>query len=85
MAYAIEWTKRAAKALARLDAKLRARIVEAVEHLAATGDGDVRRLVDVDPPTWRLRVGEWRVLFRYEHERLVIVVLDVRPRSAGYD
>jgi hypothetical protein len=35
----------------------------ALERYAETEQGDVRKLTDVEPPEWRLRVGDWRVLF----------------------
>ena len=39
-------------------------VLAALEAYAATGAGNVTRLVDVRPPTYRLRVGEYRAVFR---------------------
>lgn len=33
---------------------------------------------------WRLRVGDWRVLFSRDQDRHVIDVLAVRPRGRAY-
>ena len=44
--------------------------------------GDVKRLTNFDP-AYRLRVGDWRVLFDLAGEK--IVVQDVKHRSQVYD
>jgi mRNA interferase RelE/StbE len=33
---------------------------------------------------WRVRVGDWRIVYRIEDGRLVIVVVRVAPRSGAY-
>lgn len=60
------------------------RVIDAVEHFAKTGEGDVVRLVDVVPPEYRLRVGDWRVRFVPDHERHLLHVLRVLPRGKAY-
>jgi mRNA interferase RelE/StbE len=81
MTYAIEWNARARKDFDALDPQLSRRIRAAIERLV-NGEGDVRRLTDVEPPLFRLRVGDWRVLFR--HERQAIVILRILPRDKAY-
>jgi mRNA-degrading endonuclease RelE of RelBE toxin-antitoxin system len=69
--------------LKRLDRSVQRRVVDAVKHFARTGEGDVIRLIDVEPPEYRLRVGDWRVRFaRDEKHRLH--VLRVLPRGKAY-
>jgi len=80
----ILWTARARKSLERLDAGTRARISERVEQLAASGSGDVKRLVAVEPPEYRLRVGDWRVRFEMESQPGVVVILEVLHRREAY-
>jgi mRNA interferase RelE/StbE len=42
------------------------------------------KLTGFDPPAWRLRVGEYRIVYEiYEHEVLVVVV-NVAPRGEVY-
>ena len=83
MSWRAEWTQRAVKDVARLDRPMRERIVAAVERFAETGMGDVRRLRGKEQEIYRLRVGEWRVLFARRKTR-VILVLRVRPRASAY-
>jgi mRNA interferase RelE/StbE len=46
-------------------------------------DGDVKRLRGRGDE-WRLRVGDWRVRFRVDWERHIIVVIAVLPRGSAY-
>ena len=79
-----EYTGRARRDLKHLDPQTAARVIAAVERLAETGEGDVRKLVNVHPPTYRLRVGDWRVLFRYATVPRSISVRRVLPRGDAY-
>jgi mRNA interferase RelE/StbE len=33
---------------------------------------------------YRLRIGDWRALYRIENDRLVILVVDIGPRGDIY-
>lgn len=46
-------------------------------------DGDVKRLQGPER-LWRLRVGEWRVIFDRRAQDRVIDILAVRPRGRAY-
>jgi mRNA interferase RelE/StbE len=59
------------------------RILDALARLAETGQGDVTRLQGV-ADEWRLRVGDWRIRFRYEHPTQTLEVLHIRPRGQAY-
>ena len=78
----VVWSHVAGADLDRLDRPVRRRIIEAVARFAATDSGNVRRLADVDPPEYRLRVGQWRVRFLINGQRLMI--LRVLPRDKAY-
>jgi mRNA interferase RelE/StbE len=62
----IAWSGPAARELRRLDRTVTERIRNALVRYAETDHGGVIRLQGVDPPTWRLRVGYYRVLFHIE-------------------
>ena len=62
----------------------RRRIFSALDRLTEDPPrGDVRKLTG-GMDEWRLRVGSWRVLFRYDREANVIVVGRVRDRKEAY-
>jgi mRNA interferase RelE/StbE len=67
-----------------LERQVRQRISEALDRYAADEHGDVLRLTDVEPPEWRLRVGDWRVRFRLDFEARILYVLRVLPRDKAY-
>ena len=68
---------------AALGCPVAVRIVEALERLATTGQGDVQRLRGTTDE-WRLRVGDWRVRFRYDTAADTIEVLHILPRGESY-
>ena len=78
--FEVSWSHQATGDMERLDHRSFERIESAVDRLAITGQGDVRRLQA--ETTLRLRVGEWRVLFEQGDE--TIFVLAVRPRGRAY-
>ena len=68
--------------MACLDKGIARRLRQAVEHFAETGAGDVKRLQGIDPPEFRLRVGDYRVRFHNDSE--TVTVLRVRNRREAY-
>ncbi len=59
----IEWADTALQDMAALDKGIARRLKQAVERFAATGAGNVKKLQGIDPPEYRLRVGDYRVRF----------------------
>ncbi len=78
----IEWTDAAIDDMAALDKALARRVKQAVERFAAVGTGSVKKLQGVDPPEYRLRVGDWRV--RFDLDAVTVRVLRVRNRREAY-
>ena len=83
MTWTVVLTASAQRDLRRLDRPVATRILDALARLADTGQGDVTRLQGVSDE-WRLRVGDWRVRFRYDHTTRTLVVLHIRPRGQAY-
>jgi mRNA interferase RelE/StbE len=78
----VEWTETARKGLAKLDRDSARRIKQAVERFAQTSSGDMKKLQGIDPPEYRLRVGDYRVRFDQDNE--TIRILRVRNRREAY-
>ena len=53
----------AKKDLRAIDRLTALHILHEIDQYSATGEGDVKRLQDIEPPELRLRVGEYRVRF----------------------
>jgi mRNA interferase RelE/StbE len=82
--YSIEWKASAAKELRKLPKQVVARILPAVEALTDTPRPDgVRKLMGSEN-TYRIRVGEYRVVYNIFDRRLVIEVVRVRDRKEVY-
>lgn len=78
------WEPRALKDFGRLDIQVQRRVSAALQRLADTGQGDVRKLTGVTPPEYRLRVGDYRVRFTHDAAADVLNVLRVLPRGEAY-
>jgi mRNA interferase RelE/StbE len=82
----LRWSPRAERDLSRIertsprDAR---RIHQAAAQYAATGHGDALKLTAQDG-IYRLRVGEWRVLFSFEDGGFVVLALRVLNRRDAY-
>ncbi|MGA3264148.1 MAG: hypothetical protein ABSC47_08905 [Terracidiphilus sp.] len=63
------------------EAKAGLRILHTVARYLASGEGDVKRLQDIEPPE-RLRVGDYRVRFHDLGDS--ILVLAVKHRREAY-
>jgi mRNA interferase RelE/StbE len=82
MSRVIEWRQRAVKDLNRLSPEMRRRVLAAVNRLGEE-EGDVRRLEGFKPSLYRLRIGDWRILFTYEGSG-VTKIQRVLPRDKAY-
>ena len=78
----VEWTEAALEHMAALDKGIARRVKRAVERFADTGAGSVKKLQGIDPPEYRLRVGDYRVRFHQDDE--TIRVLRVKNRREAY-
>lgn len=83
----IDYSKSAFKVLERMEKSLRMRIVKAIEGLTLTPpQGDIKPLQGKPEGRYRLRVGGYRVIYRYDMDGLVTVlfVIDVGARGDVY-
>jgi mRNA interferase RelE/StbE len=80
----VEYERTAAKELARLPRQVAARIVEAIELLAANPRPPGCRKMAGTANGYRIRVGDYRVLYAIEDDVLVIVVVRIAKREVVY-
>ena len=77
----VRYEKQAVKALRKIDAPTRKRIVAAIDLLSETGHGDIKKLKG-EKNLFRLRVGSWRII--YNEDGVVLLVLKIKPRGGAY-
>ena len=77
----IAWRDQAKAQLRAIDQPTALRILQALARFAATGEGDVKRLQDIEPPEFRLRVGDYRLRFHDHGQNLLRHRRQTSPRS----
>lgn len=83
--YQIEMEKKAVKLLGKLDRPVQARLVAAIATLAADPRPHGVKALTGHPGLLRLRVGDYRVIYTVEDDRLVVLVVHLGHRSDVYD
>jgi mRNA-degrading endonuclease RelE of RelBE toxin-antitoxin system len=78
----VAWADSAKADLRAIDQATALRILHVLARYLATGEGDVKRLQDVEPPELRLRVGDYRVRLRDLGDS--VVILAVKHRREAY-
>ena len=81
MDYQIEFKPRAIKDIQIIPKLMQQRIIKKIEGLKSNLSGDVKRLTNFTPE-YRLRVGDYRILFEVGGN--VITIYRVKHRSSAY-
>lgn len=85
MTFQIELSPEAKRNLRRIkDRRLHDRLIGAIAGLSTDPrpTGCLKLVGETDQ--WRVRVGDWRIVYRIEDGQLVVVVVRVAPRSGVY-
>ena len=83
MTYEIVLTGKARKQLSELPKKVQAAIAEALEGLPEGLNHNCKKLAGPSN-SYRLRVGDYRIIFQIERGKLVIVVIKIAHRRDVY-
>jgi mRNA interferase RelE/StbE len=78
----IIWNDRARNELHSIDQPTAMRILHALARFCSTSEGDVKRLQGIEPPEFRLRVGDYRVRFHCSGDALEVTA--IRHRREVY-
>ena len=82
--YRIEWTRSAAKELRKLPRQMIPKIVAAVDNLTSNPyPQGVRKLVGTEN-SYRIRVGDYRILYNIIENRLIVEIIRVGHRKDVY-
>ena len=79
----LRWNRQAEADFARLPCRMQDRVLAALERLADTGQGDIKKLRGRQDQ-WRLRVGDWRAIITFADRGRIIRVLRVLHRREAY-
>ena len=69
--YIVEIKPKAIKDAKRIPKNILARIFEKIDILSVCLSGDVKKLTNFTPE-YRLRVGEYRILFEVENSKIIV-------------
>lgn len=84
--WAVTYTAEATKALIRMDGVTAGRIRSKITALAVDPmrpNNNVKKLTGVEG--YRLRVGDWRVVYTLRHRALVVTIVRIGPRGSVYE
>jgi mRNA interferase RelE/StbE len=77
------WSAEARADLRAIDRDTALRLLKALDRFLKTNAGNVKQLEGFDPPLFRLRVGDWRLIYRVQRDEAIEIVR-VRNRREAY-
>jgi mRNA interferase RelE/StbE len=83
--YKINYTTQAAKALLKMPRNTARLIRKKLEQVAEDPFASIPNAKKLQGrPGYRLRIGDWRVIYEIDKEEIVILVLKIAPRGEVY-
>lgn len=82
--FEIKYDPRAEKELAKLDKPIARRLLDAIDRLAETPNPNNSKPLKGFTGIWRLRVGDYRVIYEIRDSELVILVVKIGHRREVY-
>ncbi|KNY04874.1 plasmid stabilization protein [Microbacterium sp. GCS4] len=83
--YRVQFTTAAAKEIRTLDAQIRRRLLGGISQLEREpGPPGARKLAGFDN-AWRVRIGDYRVLYEVVDDQVLVTVVRVAHRRDVYD
>lgn len=82
--FVVEYDPKALKELKKLDEPIARRIARAVAELADDPRPHGTRPLTGFPELWRLRVGDYRVVYTIRNTELLVLALRIAHRSTVY-
>ncbi len=86
MTYRVEFRPAAERGLRKLDRSARDRIAKVIALLAEEPRPPAAKMLvgDDTPRLWRVRTGDYRVIYSIEDGILLVLVINVRHRREAY-
>lgn len=83
MAKPVIWSTEARADVRAIDRETALRLLKALDRFLKANAGNVKQLEGFDPPLFRLRVGDWRLIYRRRGDDAIEIVR-VRNRREAY-
>lgn len=80
MNYKIELSNKASKFIEKQNPEQQKRLLKAIYNIP---NGDIKRLIGYDG-LYRLRIGDYRVIYKFDSYKVVIIILNVGNRGEIY-
>ncbi len=84
VSYEIQWKHSAEKELRGIDRQYIPRLLEAVESLSNNPFPSQHRKLHGSESSFRIRIGDYRVIYQVDLEKKIIVIYHVRHRKDAY-
>lgn len=84
MAYTVSLTRSAARDIRALDETVRKRVARAIDALADDPRPDGAKKLSAEDGIWRVRVGDYRIVYQIADRQLLVLVLRVRHRREAH-
>jgi mRNA interferase RelE/StbE len=82
--YVVEFISTAAKQLAKLPGEAQRRIARRIDALRANPRPPGAEALKGHADLWRVRVGDYRIIYQIENDRLVLVIVKLGHRREVY-
>ncbi len=83
--YTAEFLPTARKQLDALDGPIRVRVLAAVVKLETVPfPPTAKAMQGTDEPTYRVKVGDWRILYTVDNGKLLVLVVEIGHRREVY-
>lgn len=82
--YTVDFTTGAAREIRKLDAGARRRILASIAELAADPRAKGCKKLAGEQSAWRIRIGDYRVLYEIQDDILTVTVVRVAHRREVY-
>jgi len=83
--YQLTISRQASKEFEALPSEVIERVRQKIRSLATTPRPSGSKKLRDTKRTWRIRIGDWRVLYEIDDARKVVDVAAIRHRSKAYD
>ncbi len=83
--YSIVFAKQADKALRKMPRNIARLIRRKLDQIALDPNARYNNVTKLrNRPGYRLRIGDWRVIYEIQNDELVILILRIAPRGGAY-